>query len=72
LIRKSKVAEFDIIVLVDEDIFGLQISVDDIRLVQVFNRQNKLSNYEQADLFREKIVVPNLGFQITPFTIVHN
>jgi len=63
----SKISEFDDILLGQEDVLGLEISMDDLPIVNMLNRQTNLSEHVQHQLFRE-VLEPSSRFLLgVPF-----
>lgn len=52
-LAQSEVAEGDVADVVDEDVFGLEVAVDDVELVQVLERAEQLGGVEPAALLVE-------------------
>ena len=55
-LRKPEVSELDVSVFVYEDVFGLQITVDDISLMKVFESEKDFGRVKLSDTFRKLLV----------------
>jgi hypothetical protein len=48
---KTKISQFNMTSRIKEDIFWLEVSVDNILLMNIFNGKNKFSNKESSFFF---------------------
>jgi hypothetical protein len=65
LFGESEIGQFDESVLIDQDVFGFQVSVDDIVLVQVVQGIEDLQEHGFDDGLREAFLLAEVVVQLT-------
>ena len=65
LLGEAKVRELDVAVVVDQDVLGLEVPVDDVQLVQLAERQRQLRQEELRLGDGERLLVAQVVVELT-------
>ena len=67
----SHIGQPEISPRIEDEVFGFDIPVDDVVVVQIFETQKNAANKKLDDMFWKGLVFANLEAQITSWHVVH-
>ena len=72
IFAESKIADFNVTSFIKENVIRLDISMDVVRLVDVFNGENHFSNVKSGLILRKDIFLDKKMQKVTSWYIVHH
>lgn len=72
LLRQTEVGQACVAVFVKHDVIGLQVTENNLLLVQVFKRQHDLSSVDLNQLHAKASVFCECHTHITTWAVLHN